>query len=134
MVGRRVSEAGVLRPTTRTPVLVCHPEDHHWFQRDEGAARPHARVGAHHPVPRGRPAPARRGPRAGAARRDADTLPPPRPPGRARHRQLVSDNRGPRRRVIGAADIWVMVTTAARYADAVPWHMLRTAKEYDVTW
>ncbi|CAM5423643.1 Energy-coupling factor transporter ATP-binding protein EcfA2 OS=Streptomyces violarus OX=67380 GN=FHS41_003699 PE=4 SV=1 [Streptomyces violarus] len=26
-----------------------------------------------------------------------------------------------------------MVTTAARYADAVPWHMLRTAKEYDVT-
>src|SRR3954471_4577477 len=31
LVGRRVSEAGVLRPTTRTPVLVCHPEDHHWF-------------------------------------------------------------------------------------------------------
>ncbi|GAA3234054.1 hypothetical protein GCM10020256_50640 [Streptomyces thermocoprophilus] len=26
-----------------------------------------------------------------------------------------------------------MVTTAARYADAVPWHLLRTAKEYDVT-
>ncbi len=24
-----------------------------------------------------------------------------------------------------------MVTTASRYADAVPWHMLRTAKEYD---
>ncbi|MDI5982909.1 hypothetical protein, partial [Amycolatopsis magusensis] len=21
----------VLRPTTRTPVLVCHPDDHHWF-------------------------------------------------------------------------------------------------------
>lgn len=21
----------MLRPTTRTPVLVCHPEDHHWF-------------------------------------------------------------------------------------------------------
>lgn len=31
LVGSRVSEAGVLRPTTRTPVLVCHPEDHHWF-------------------------------------------------------------------------------------------------------
>jgi hypothetical protein len=26
-----------------------------------------------------------------------------------------------------------MVTTAARYADAVPWHLLRTAKEYDAT-
>ncbi|MGW7595508.1 dynamin family protein, partial [Streptomyces rubiginosohelvolus] len=31
LVGRRVSEAGVLRPTTRTPVLVCHPDDQHWF-------------------------------------------------------------------------------------------------------
>lgn len=31
LVGRRVSEAGVLRPTTRTPVLVCHPDDLHWF-------------------------------------------------------------------------------------------------------
>jgi hypothetical protein len=26
-----------------------------------------------------------------------------------------------------------MVTTAARYADAVPWHLLRTAKEHDAT-
>ena len=31
LVGRRISEAGVLRPTTRTPVLVCHPDDLHWF-------------------------------------------------------------------------------------------------------
>src|SRR3954471_16574621 len=31
LVGRRVTEAGVLRPTTRTPVLVCHPDDHAWF-------------------------------------------------------------------------------------------------------
>lgn len=31
LVGRQVSEAGVLRPTTRIPVLVCHPDDHHWF-------------------------------------------------------------------------------------------------------
>ncbi|RXS65202.1 hypothetical protein EST54_19640, partial [Streptomyces sioyaensis] len=31
LVGRRVSEAGVLRPTTRTPVLVCHPDDLRWF-------------------------------------------------------------------------------------------------------
>lgn len=21
----------MLRPTTRIPVLVCHPDDHHWF-------------------------------------------------------------------------------------------------------
>src|SRR3954447_10693863 len=31
LVGRRVTETGVLRPTTRTPVLVCHPDDHRWF-------------------------------------------------------------------------------------------------------
>src|SRR4051794_29900068 len=31
LIGRRVSDAGVLRPTTRTPVLVCHPEDRAWF-------------------------------------------------------------------------------------------------------
>ena len=43
-----VSPAGVLRPTTRSPVLVCHPYDLHWFSdarvlpelaRTSGAAR-----------------------------------------------------------------------------------------------
>ena len=46
---------------------------------------------------------------------------------------LVADNRVLAAELICAADIWVMVTTAARYADAVPWHLLRTAKEYDAT-
>jgi hypothetical protein len=46
---------------------------------------------------------------------------------------LIAENRVLAAELICAADIWVMVTTAARYADAVPWHLLRTAKEYDVT-
>jgi hypothetical protein len=46
---------------------------------------------------------------------------------------LVADNRVLAAALISAADIWIMVTTAARYADAVPWHLLRTAKEYDAT-
>jgi hypothetical protein len=46
---------------------------------------------------------------------------------------LVADNRVLAAELICAADIWVMVTTAARYADAVPWHLLRTAKEYKAT-
>ncbi|MFE6777467.1 ATP-binding protein [Streptomyces sp. NPDC057702] len=46
---------------------------------------------------------------------------------------LVVENRELAARLICAADVWVLVTTAARYADAVPWHLLRTAKEYDVT-
>ncbi|WP_328338851.1 dynamin family protein [Streptomyces violaceus] len=133
LVGRRVSEAGVLRPTTRTPVLVCHPEDHHWF----GGMRvlpDLTRVWApQHDhtddllLPGEDPARVLRV-------ESADTL----PPGLALLDapdidSLVSDNRVLAAELICAADIWVMVTTAARYADAVPWHMLRTAKEYDVT-
>src|SRR5690606_14019893 len=32
LVQAPVSAAGVLRPTTRTPVLVCHPADAAWFR------------------------------------------------------------------------------------------------------
>ncbi|MEU5834164.1 ATP-binding protein [Streptomyces diacarni] len=46
---------------------------------------------------------------------------------------LVTHNRDLAAELICAADIWVLVTTAARYGDAVPWHLLRNAKEYDVT-
>ncbi|MFF8836681.1 dynamin family protein [Streptomyces sp. NPDC015130] len=131
LVGRRVSESGVLRPTTRTPVLVCHPEDHHWFagmrvlpqltrvwlpQADEEhpAEEPPEenalRVETAASLPRG------------LALLDAPDID-----------SLVVENRLLAAELICAADIWVMVTTASRYADAVPWHLLRTAKEYDAT-
>ena len=32
LAGAPVSPAGVLRPTTRAPVLVCHPDDRAWFE------------------------------------------------------------------------------------------------------
>ncbi|MER6557598.1 dynamin family protein [Streptomyces sp. NPDC001027] len=133
LVGRRVSEAGVLRPTTRTPVLVCHPEDHHWFSGMRvlpGLARAWAprRESADDSLltgENGRPV---------LRIETADTL----PPGLALLDapdidSLVADNRVLAAELICAADIWVMVTTSSRYADAVPWHLLRTAKEYDVT-
>ncbi|MFJ5099979.1 dynamin family protein [Streptomyces sp. NPDC088554] len=133
LVGRRVSEAGVLRPTTRTPVLVCHPEDHHWFaglrvlprlarvwlpQQEESAAggevegmEPDAlRVDTAAALPRG------------LALLDAPDID-----------SLVVENRLLAAQLVCAADVWVMVTTASRYADAVPWHLLRTAKEYDAS-
>ncbi|MER8042917.1 dynamin family protein [Streptomyces sp. NPDC094032] len=131
LVGRRVSEAGVLRPTTRTPVLVCHPEDHHWFagmrvlpqltrvwlpQQDEEqpADEPEEenslRVETAATLPRG------------LALLDAPDID-----------SLVVENRLLAAELICAADVWIMVTTASRYADAVPWHLLRTAKEYDAT-
>ncbi|MFI1809891.1 dynamin family protein [Streptomyces sp. NPDC020422] len=133
LVGRRVSDAGVLRPTTRTPVLVCHPEDHHWFagmrvlpqltrvwlpqhedEQPNAAEEPEEenslRVETAATLPRG------------LALLDAPDID-----------SLVVENRLLAAELICAADIWVMVTTASRYADAVPWHLLRTAKEYDAT-
>ncbi|MFF9144238.1 dynamin family protein [Streptomyces sp. NPDC014861] len=132
LVGRRVSEAGVLRPTTRTPVLVCHPEDQHWFAglrvlpqltrvwlpqagedraAEPGDAEDNAlRVETSATVPRG------------LALLDAPDID-----------SLIVENRLLAAELMCAADIWVMVTTASRYADAVPWHLLRTAKEYDAT-
>ncbi|MEU0438915.1 dynamin family protein [Streptomyces sp. NPDC006186] len=133
LVGRRVSEAGVLRPTTRTPVLVCHPEDHHWFSGMRVLPDltrvwvPQQDPGDDLLLPDEKPTRVLR-------IETADTM----PPGLALLDapdidSLVADNRVLAAELICAADIWVMVTTAARYADAVPWHLLRTAKEYDVT-
>ncbi|GGW36972.1 ATP-binding protein [Streptomyces lucensis JCM 4490] len=133
LVGRRVSESGVLRPTTRTPVLVCNPEDHHWFSNLRVLPQL-TRVWAPH-----RDAPEDLMVRGADSRRllrveTADTV----PRGIALLDapdidSLIADNRVLAAELICAADVWIMVTTAARYADAVPWHMLRTAKEYDVT-
>ncbi|MEV6653581.1 dynamin family protein [Streptomyces sp. NPDC051219] len=125
LVGRQVSEAGVLRPTTRTPVLVCHPEDRHWFadmrvlpqltrvwrphQEERGTGR-ELRVETVVSLPRG------------LALLDAPDID-----------SLVVENRTLAAELICAADVWVMVTTASRYADAVPWYLLRTAKEYNAT-
>ncbi|GAA3303935.1 dynamin family protein [Streptomyces cinereospinus] len=133
LVGRRVSEAGVLRPTTRTPVLVCHPEDHHWFSGMRVLPEL-PRVWVPHNEPEDDPLLHGANPARVLRIETAETL----QPGLALLDapdidSLVADNRTLAAELICAADIWVMVTTAARYADAVPWHLLRTAKEYDVT-
>ncbi|GHC43100.1 ATP-binding protein [Streptomyces flavofungini] len=136
LVGRQVSEAGVLRPTTRTPVLVCHPDDQHWFagmrvlpHLTRAWAPRQGREGDDGAAP---------GPGGDSERLlrvlTADTL----PCGLALLDapdidSLVADNRVLAAELICAADVWVMVTTASRYADAVPWHLLRTAKEQDAT-
>ncbi len=145
LVGRQVSEAGVLRPTTRTPVLVCHPDDHHWFAgmrvlpdlmrvwvpHEDDDTPPKA-------APRG-PGRGRTGTRGGHETREmrietVSSL----PRGLAildapDIDSLVVENRTLAAELICAADVWVMVTTASRYADAVPWHILRTAKQYRAT-
>ncbi|ARF59474.1 ATP-binding protein [Streptomyces gilvosporeus] len=157
LVGRRVSEAGVLRPTTRTPVLVCHPDDERWFAGQRVLPQltrvwvPEQDDGGGHGEGAGAD---RRAPgeaeydyeeEAGGPYGSEQAMPtvrietdPALPSGLALLDapdidSLVAGNRELAAELICAADVWVLVTTAARYADAVPWHLLRTAKEYDVT-
>ncbi|MET8676342.1 dynamin family protein [Streptomyces sp. NPDC004647] len=161
LASRQVSAAGVLRPTTRTPVLVCHPDDHHWFTGQRVLPNL-TRVcmqsvdGSHHQRGQRLPDDARDGYDYDSydtydtydyeAVAGNDDEPPALrvetvdtwPPGLALLDapdvdSLVARNRELAAELICAADIWVLVTTATRYADAVPWHLLRTAKEYDAT-
>ncbi len=153
LVGRLVSEAGVLRPTTRTPVLVCHPDDHHWFAGTRVLPQL-TRVWLPPQEARSVGGRERLGGLGGLAgaddldgfddaeddEEDGTTLRVETATGLPRGLALLDapdiDSLVVRNRVLAAelicaADVWVMVTTASRYADAVPWHLLRTAKEYD---
>ncbi|MBG0815738.1 50S ribosome-binding GTPase [Planomonospora sp. ID82291] len=119
LANANVSPTGVRRPTTGTPVLACHPDDREWFA--EG------------------------GPLGSLERREA-AEPGTAPDGLV----LVSTERLPpgvalldtpdidsvveahheiAHRMLDAADLWIFVTTAARYADAPAWRLLRLAKE-----
>ena len=103
LLGEEVSKASVLRPTTREPVLVTHPDDASLAAGvDLGGA---LRV-EHAGVPRG------------IALLDAPDLD-----------SLMSSNRETAARLLAAADLALFVTTAARYGDALPWRVLADAKE-----
>ncbi|MER5332501.1 ABC transporter [Micromonospora sp. NPDC002717] len=116
LVQARVSAAGVLRPTTRSPVLVCSPADSGWFRQGEllpGLTR------------------------TNEPSEDPHTLQlvtaPALPPGLAfldapDIDSVVDANRALAGQLLAAADLWLFVTTAARYADAVPWELLRGAR------
>jgi dynamin family protein len=117
LVGRRVTEPGVLRPTTRSPVLVHHPDDAPWFGQDrllpdlERVTRqtndPDAlQLVASESVP------------AGLAILDAPDVD-----------SVEERNRTLAAHLLAAADLWLFVTSAARYADQVPWDYLRQAAE-----
>jgi hypothetical protein len=117
LVGAPVSPAGVLRPTTRSPVLVCHPDDSGWFENDRvlpGMSRTTGRSAG----PGGLElAPTERLP-PGVALLDSPDID-----------SVVDANRVLARQLLAAADAWLFVTTAARYADAVPWELLQAARD-----
>lgn len=114
-----VTAPGVLRPTTRSPVLVHHPDDERWFTPTrilpdlaratggdavDGEATMQLVTSSTLPP--------------GLALLDAPDID-----------SVVLGNRELARQLLGAADLWLFVTTAARYADAVPWELLRQASE-----
>lgn len=117
LLGRVVSRPGVIRPTTRGPVLVHHPDERHWFAGD--------RIMPDLPRLTG----------SGTDARELQLVPEPGlPPGLALLDapdidSVVAENRELAAQLLAAADLWLFVTTAARYADAVPWQFLQAAAE-----
>lgn len=137
LVGYPVTRAGAIRPTTRQPILLHHPNDAGWFEghrilpgldRIRGTVstnpRPANQAGAapdahaitslvlvgHDAVPQG------------IALLDAPDVD-----------SISDDNRRLAGQLLAAADLWVFVTTANRYADAVPWRLLLDAASRDIT-
>ena len=117
LVGRMVTQPGVIRPTTTSPVLVHHPDDAFWFDgdrvlptlvRSQVASNDASslQLVAEPDIPRG------------LAILDAPDID-----------SVVTRNRDLAAQLLQAADLWVFVTSAARYADAVPWDFLNEAQE-----
>jgi hypothetical protein len=117
LVGAKVTLPGVLRPTTRSPVLVHHPDDAAWFGQDRllpdlervsfATNDPDAlQLVPSEAVPQGM---------AILDAPDVDSV-------EERNRVLAAQ-------LLAAADLWIFVTSAARYADQVPWDFLRQAAE-----
>ncbi len=117
LVGHKVTQPGVLRPTTRSPVLVHHPDDARWFGQDrllpdlERVGRPTNDPGALQLVSSSNVP-------AGLAILDAPDID-----------SVEEANRTLAAQLLAAADLWLFVTSAARYADAVPWDFLHKAAE-----
>ncbi|GHF04245.1 dynamin family protein [Pseudolysinimonas yzui] len=137
LVGTPLTRVGVIRPTTRQPILVHAPADAGWFTSDRilpGLARvrgtlsspgtPASAAGdspaasrihelmllAHDAVP------------TSLAIIDAPDID-----------SVAEDNRALAAQLLAAADLWVFVTTANRYADAVPWKLLDGAAARSIT-
>ena len=113
LVGRQVTAPGVIRPTTRAPVLVHHSSDARWFT-DDRILPGLARSSGSRRRTRGRCSwSSRTRFRPGLAMLDAPDID-----------SVVVENRQLAAQLLAAADLWLFVTSAARYADAVPWEFL----------
>ena len=117
LVGTRVTTPGVLRPTTRSPVLVHHPDDAKWFGQDRLLPELE-RVSRQTNDPEALQLVASPAMTPGLAILDAPDID-----------SVEERNRVLAAQLLAAADLWLFVTSAARYADQVPWDFLRKAAE-----
>ncbi|MFB4285323.1 ABC transporter [Nonomuraea sp. MTCD27] len=115
LVGADVAEPGVLRPTTLVPTLVVSPADRSWFMGQNVLPGLSRATGGGPGALRVVTSPALG---AGLALLDAPDID-----------SVVTANRELAAQLLAAADLWLFVTTAARYADEVPWSFLRSARE-----
>lgn len=137
IVGHPVTRAGAIRPTTRQPILLHAPADRAWFASDRilpGLARITG-------VRQSTPLPAdRAGEDPDAALIGSVVL---LDEGRVPEQlalldapdvdSIADENRALAAQLLAAADLWLFVTTANRYADAVPWRLLEDAAGRDIT-
>ncbi len=120
LVGEKVTESGVLRPTTRSPVLVHNPADAEWF--DQARILPDfERTNRSTPDPGALQLVASDNVPKGLAILDAPDID-----------SVEEKNRNLATQLLAAADMWLFVTSAARYADQVPWNFLKQAADRSV--
>jgi energy-coupling factor transporter ATP-binding protein EcfA2 len=117
LVGSRVTTPGLLRPTTRSPVLVHNPADGQWFGQDRLLPELE-RVSHSTNDPKALQLVASESIPVGLAILDAPDVD-----------SVEEQNSLLAAQLLAAADLWIFVTSAARYADQVPWGFLRSAAE-----
>lgn len=137
LIGRMVTVTGAVRPTTRQPILLHHPADGAWFD-DTRILPTLSRIRL---AEDGSPT---SGPQEGGATQASSSpntllLRPTAalPVGLALLDapdvdSIADENRRLAGQLLAAADLWIFVTTANRYADAVPWTLLAEAGRRDV--
>ena len=117
LVRQQVTEPGVLRPTTRSPVLVHNPDDAAWFDQSRilpDLARTTGTPGGSgtlHLVPTDKLP-------AGLAVLDAPDID-----------SVELANRELATQLLAASELWLCVISAARYSDRDEWVFLKTAAE-----
>jgi hypothetical protein len=120
LAGAAVAEVSAVRPTTRTPTLVCHPDDRAWFD-DDRVLPDLARVG-----------PEAAGDRGSTRRLRLVTSPHLRPGLALLDTPDIDSvelaNHHLADEALDAADVWLWLATSRTYADEVGMTYLRRAR------